>query len=306
MTRTALILGANGRFGRNAAEAFWNAGWRVQLFDRSSGDLMLAAAGMDVIVNAWNPPYTEWASRMPDLTQQVIDAAKSNNATVVLPGNLYVFGPSSPAVLGAHTPHAATNPLGLVRRDMEEAYKSSGVKTILLRAGDFLDTEASGNWFDKIMAPSLKKGVLTYPGKTDVPHAWAYLPDMARAAVALCDKRAELSDFADIPFPGYTLTAQDLAQHCAKTLDRDVKVRKMTWLPIQVAKIVWPMAKHLLEMRYLWKMPHRMDGGLFNSLLPDFTPTPPETALRHALAPFNATPNPPKRGGEALHSAPAA
>ncbi|SNT34623.1 hypothetical protein [Antarctobacter heliothermus] len=59
MVGTVLILGGNGRFGRNAAEAFWNAGWRIRLFDRAEDDLAQAAQGADVIVNGWNPAYPD-------------------------------------------------------------------------------------------------------------------------------------------------------------------------------------------------------------------------------------------------------
>jgi hypothetical protein len=31
----------------------------------------------------------------------------------------------------------------------------------------------------------MPRGVVTYPGRLDVPHAWAYLPDLARAFVAI-------------------------------------------------------------------------------------------------------------------------
>ncbi len=303
---TVLILGANGRFGRHAAEAFWNAGWRVHLFDRGRDDLALASTGVDVIVNAWNPPYTDWAAQLPELTADVISAAKANGTTVLLPGNVYVFGAGTSQKMDSHSPHEATNPLGLLRRQMEEAYKTSGVQTIILRAGDFLDTETSGNWFDKVMAPSLRKGVLTYPGAQDAPHAWAYLPDLARAAVALCNRRADLPSFSDVPFPGYTLTGKDLARLCSSAMNSEVRAGKMSWLPLQLARPFWPLAKHILEMRYLWDMPHHLDGTEFETLLPNFTATSPEAALQKAIAPFNPVSHPPKQDDEGLHSVPAA
>ena len=52
MTGTVLILGSNGRFGRHAAEAFWNNAWTIRTFDRALDDLGEAARGADVIVNA--------------------------------------------------------------------------------------------------------------------------------------------------------------------------------------------------------------------------------------------------------------
>ena len=83
MSDTVLILGASGCFGRNAAEAFWNAGWNVRIFDRSKDDLATASQGAAVIVNAWNPAYTAWARDVPKFANDVIAAAKSSGATVL-------------------------------------------------------------------------------------------------------------------------------------------------------------------------------------------------------------------------------
>jgi len=298
MTGTVLILGASGRFGRNAAEAFWNAGWRVHLFDRSADDLSVATKGVDVIVNGWNPAYPDWAAAMPALTSEVIAAARSAGATVLIPGNVYVFGADAPAAFGPDVPHRATNPLGRIRRDMEEAYRRSGVRTIILRAGDFLDTEASGNWFDMQMAPSLASGKLTYPGDPNVPHAWAFLPDLARAAVALAEKRAELPQFVDVAFPGYTLSGQELALICGEVLNKSVEVRRMAWWPLHIARPFWRMAGPLLEMRYLWSKPHFLKLDSIDTWLPGFVDTDVKDALGAAITPvLKAKAGQPKRGG---------
>ena len=286
MTQTALILGASGRFGRNVAEAFWNAGWRVHIFDRRTGDLSQAACGVDVIVNGWNPPYTKWASQLPGLTDQVIAAAKSSGATVILPGNVYVYGPDAPEAFGPGVSHAAQNTLGRLRAEMEERYRTAGIRCIVLRAGDFLDTEASGNWFDRVMAAPLKNGRLKYPGDPDVPHAWAYLPDVARATVALAERRADLPDHAEIAFPGYTLTGKQLAGMTELAVGWKLRIQRMSWLSIRLAQPFWPMARHLLETRYLWFKPHRMDPKSFDKVLPGFVETDPVKALGRAIAPI--------------------
>ncbi|MEM1064844.1 MAG: epimerase [Pseudomonadota bacterium] len=302
MSGTALILGANGRFGSHAAAAFWNACWHVKIFERGRDDLIEEARGADVIVNGWNPGYPDWARAVPQITEAVIEAAAASGATVILPGNVYVFGEDAPARLGAATPHAAENPLGQVRAEMEAAYRSAGVQTIVLRAGDFLDTEASGNWFDKVIARAAPKGWLEYPGPLDAPHAWAYLPDLARAAVALAERRAELPAFTDVPFPGYTLTGQEIAQAAAAALGRPIEARQMCWLPIKLARPVWPLARYLVEMRYLWSKPHWLDGAHFDALVPDFVPTPVPLALRRALQ-HQIHPDKPMAGGAVASAA---
>lgn len=282
MVGTALILGASGRFGRHTAEAFWNAGWTVKTFDRKNDSLNDAARGADVIVNGWNPPYPDWQTQIPTLTRDVIAAAKQNDATVIIPGNVYVFGTDAPENFTPDTPHLADNPLGRVRIAMEAAYRDADIQTIILRAGDYLDTAASGNWFDKVMAKGLVKGHLTYPGRTDIPHAWAYLPDFAVAIERLARARNWLPRFTDLSFEGFTLTGQEMAQLLSEGLDRPIAVKQMAWWPFQALGLVVPLIKHLCEMRYLWDKPHRLDGTALSEFVPDIPRTDMVEALRTA------------------------
>lgn len=283
MSGTVLILGATGRFGRNAAEAFGRNGWDVRRFDRATGDLMVEARGADVIVNGWNPPYDQWAKLVPDLTQLVIAAAKATGATIVVPGNVYVYGDPIPMVLGPDTPHLATNPLGRIRRDLEDAFRSSGVQTIVMRAGDYIDTEASGNWFDKVMVRDFAKGRFVYPGRRDVVHAFAYLPDLAEATVRVVEGRSALGAFEDIGFFGYAITGQELGDTMAALAPKRLKIASFNWLPVRTLSPVWKMGRHFLEMRYLWDQPHMLENDRFAALVPGFEPTPMPTALGRAL-----------------------
>lgn len=285
MTRTALILGASGRFGRATATAFEQAGWHVRRFQRGRDTLSQAASGADVIVNGWNPAYPDWAAQVPKLHRQVIAAAEASGATVILPGNVYVFGAGTPSPWSETSPHAAQNPLGRIRVEMEAAYRASTAQVILLRAGDFLDTEASGNWFDAILTAKLAKGRFVYPGRTDIAHAWAYLPDMARAAVELATIRSRLPRYLDVPFAGYSLSAEELLAAINSCLLQPVKLRPMSWLPLQLARPFWPLGRCLLEMRYLWDTPHSLQGDALQNLLPEFRNTPLDIALPHCLPP---------------------
>jgi nucleoside-diphosphate-sugar epimerase len=298
MQKTALILGANGRFGRAAAEAFWNAGWRVRTFDRATDRLPDAAHGADVIVNGWNPPYPRWAAELPGLTEQVIAAARSSGATLIQAANVYVYGSGAPVVLTEDTPHAATNPLGRLRIEMEDRLRASGLPVVLLRAGDFIDTEASGNWFDRVLLGKLAKGRLVYPGDLDAAHAWAFLPDLARAAVALAERGAP-EGFEEVLYPGHTLTGRELLAHVRVAAGRDVRLAPFAWWQLRLARPVWPMAGGLLEMRYLWSMPHRLYAAGFDRRVPGFRPTPAEeavaAAVRAVMRPANVRGDQPRR-----------
>lgn len=285
MTKTALILGATGRFGRHMTTALQAAGWQVRSFNRKSDTLPAAAMNVDAIVYGWNPTYDKWQSECLGQLQQVIDAAHASKATILFPGNIYPYSNQMPATLDETTPHQADNTLGKIRITMETMLQASGVKVIILRAGDFIDTEPKGNWFDMIITKKTHKTCkISYPGNPDIPHAWAYLPDLARAFVALADKRDELPTFTALNFAGYTLSGLQVAALL------NAKVQKMSWLPIQIARPFWPVAKHLLEMRYLWNTPHQIDGSALLKILPGFRETPLNVAMQAAVS-FNINPN---------------
>ena len=283
MEKTVLILGPTGRLGRNAALAFESAGWEVRRYDRAKDTLWDAAWGASVIVNGWNPPYPHWAAQVPDQTAQVIEVAKASGATVIIPGNVYVFGAQGPERFGPDTPHLATNPLDRIRVEMEAAYRASSVQTVVVRAGDFLDTQASGNWFDMIIAKPIPKGEFSYPGPLDCPQAFTFLPDVAPTMVALAEQRHSLGLYEDVPVPSFTLTGEELAQAISTVVGRTVVAKPMAWWPISIARIAWPMGRSLLEMRYLWNKPHHINSTRHATLCGNVAMTPLHEALAQAL-----------------------
>ena len=114
MSGTVLVLGASGLFGSHAAKAFAAAGWTVRRYQRGT-DMGAAATGVDVIVNALNPPnYHAWDRLIPEITAQVIGAARTSGATVIVPGNVYVYGDQS-GPWGPDTPHRPVARKGAIR-----------------------------------------------------------------------------------------------------------------------------------------------------------------------------------------------
>ena len=126
-SRTVLILGATGRFGAAATQAFAAAGWRVlaqrrrpraddgavanvQWLDADLSDpaaLAARAAGADVVVHAMNPAaYTDaaWRAEAPAMMRAAIDISRRLDALLLFPGNVYNFGAGMPALLHEGTP----------------------------------------------------------------------------------------------------------------------------------------------------------------------------------------------------------
>jgi nucleoside-diphosphate-sugar epimerase len=304
MTGTVLILGANGRFGRAATQAFLQNGWDVRAASRTGeGDripritriacdvtnrpaVIAAAEGADVIVHAVNPPYHKWADQLPILSANIIAAGLSSGAAVMIPGNVYAFGKNAPTILREDAALTPTSRKGALRVTMERAFADaaeSGLRTIILRGGDFIEREQTGNWFDSQIANKAHKGIFTYPGRMDAVHAWAYLPDMARAMADLAEIRTELPRFATFGFEGYSLTGAELKAAVALSVAHPLKLKSTPWGILGLIGVFSPVLREVIEMRYLWDTPHRIDGTALQAALPHFKLTPLAVAMSDAL-----------------------
>jgi nucleoside-diphosphate-sugar epimerase len=325
MPSTVLILGARGRFGWAAARAFADAGWRVLGHMRPSGQppassesdqrvewlpidlhdtavLCQAARGAQVVVHALNPVYTNraWASQALPMLDAAIEVARQLNATLMFPGNVYNFGVGMPTLLREDTPQLPTTVKGQIRCAMEQRVAQSGVRSIVIRAGDFFGS-GQGSWFDQAMVSRLQHGVLTYPGQADVPTAWAYLPDLARTFVAVAERRASLDKFAVLHFAGHSLTRlqwQQVLQGIALAQGwvrpgAQLRVKGMPWPIIRVGAWFNPVWAALLEMRYLWDRPHALDNTRLTDLIGPEPHTPLALAAQTALVALGKfTPSP--------------
>lgn len=283
MTRTVLILGASGKIGRHSARAFAAAGWQVRRHDRQRGDMVADAMGADVIVNGMNPAnYHDWAGIIPQITAVVIAAARASGASVILPGNVYHFG-NQGGLWSEETPAQPNTRKGQIRLEMERAYAQSGVQTIVLRAGNFIDPDGDDCVMSLIYLRNIKRGRITLPGPANIRQAMCYLPDWADAAVALAEMRAELGRFEDIPFPGHTLNGQDIRTGLEAILGRDLRFARFPWGLMRLAAPFWEIAREMAEMRYLWETDHALSSRRFDALLPEFKATGTAAVLRAAL-----------------------
>jgi len=320
MNKTVLILGARGRFGLAAVQAFASAGWHVKALvrpgsaarlsaDTNSGiewisaDLQDSAAiqqisratrGTSVVVHALNPLYTDraWQTQAMPLTQAAIRLAQSLNATLMFMGNVYNFGADMPAVLTEKTPQRPSTIKGQIRVALEEEIRNSGVRAVVIRAGDFFGG-GTGTWFDQVVVKDIRKGRITYPGHDHVATPWAYLPDLAQTFVEVAAQLDSLSAYEEFNFAGHALTGRqwiDALQPIARSEgwigpDAPLKSKPFPWLFIKMGALFNPVWASLVKMRYLWDTPYTLDNTKLVKLLGAEPRTTLPTAVFNALSP---------------------
>lgn len=316
MDKSVLILGARGRLGLAAAKAFATAGWQVHAHMRPGAAvpseaqndariqwvacdyrdvaaLTAAAPSARVVVHAMNPAYTQraWQEEVLPMADAALAVSAALNATLMLPGNVYNFGSQMPAVLNETTPQRADTVKGQVRVALEQKLAASGVRCVVLRAGDFFGG-GKGTWFDQAIVKELPKGVFSYPGSLETHTAWAYLPDLARTFVLVAERREQLAAFEVFHFAGHSVSArrwlevlQPIAEHRAWVAPKGgLKVKTLPWGLMRWLAWAVPSWASLLEMKYLWDRPYALGEEKLLRLLGSVPHTPLPLAAETALA----------------------
>ena len=313
-TRIALVVGAAGGIGAAVAQELARRNWTVRAFCRAPenapswlkeigsiewivGDAMVAreviaaAHGALVIVHAANPPgYRHWRALALPMLANAVEAARVSGARLVLPGNVYNYGADALPVVTETSPQTPPTAKGRVRVEMEQMLAHAverGVRSIVLRAGDFFGPHQPGSWFgNALVKPGRPVRSVTYPGDPEIGHCWAYLPDVARAMARLIDVERNLAPHETFNFGGHWLArGGDMAEAILKVSGRpDGPVRPFPWWFLRLASPVVPLFRELQAMRYLWQVPLRLDNSKLTRLLGEEPHTPLERAVEETLA----------------------
>ncbi|MCF4128607.1 NAD(P)H-binding protein [Methylobacterium sp. SyP6R] len=312
-TRTALVLGATGGVGGAVARRLLTEGWTVRALHRDParlaregvaheadgfawmrgdamvpGDVIAAASGASLIVHAVNPPgYRDWDRLVLPMLDASIAAARAAEARLILPGNVYVYGRDAGPNPGADAPRTPRTAKGRIRIAMEDGLRESGIRSLVLRAGDFFGPRTTANsWFSAaLVRPGKPVRTVLDPGTPGIGHQWAYLPDVAETLVRLAAREADLPRFATFNMDGHwDPDGRQMIAAIARAAGGKVKVRRFPWGLLPLAAPFWPLAREIREMRYLWREPLRMDNAGLMEFLGHEPHTPLDVAARETLA----------------------
>lgn len=303
MTKMALVLGATGGIGGETARALIAQGWAVRGLTRTArtgdgiawitGDamdrdaVMTAAKGADAIVHAVNPPgYRNWETLALPMLENSIAAAQANDARLALPGTIYNYDPrTSPVIAPDSAQHPSTRK-GAIRVQMESAIERSGVKAVILRAGDFFGPRPGNNWLSQgLVTPGKPVGRAMVPGKAGVGHAWAYLPDVAEAFARLLDKGDDLPRFARYHFGGYwDADGGAIVRAIGRAAGKpELKSWRMPWMLLPLIGLFSPTMREMVEMRPFWENPVRLDNASLIATIGEEPHTPLDQAMATTL-----------------------
>jgi nucleoside-diphosphate-sugar epimerase len=316
--KRALVIGATGGIGHAVAVALIAKGWHLRALHRdprrasatasdlsvdwvrgdamSEADVVAAATDTDVIFHGANPPgYKRWRELAIPMLANAVAAAKAHGARLIFPGNVYNFGPDAGAVVDEASPQNPLTRKGRVRVEMERmlaAASEAGGRALIVRAGDFLGNTA-GSWFTAAMVkPGRPLRSITYPGDRDIGHAWAYLPDLAETIARLAEIERDLPVFETFHFGGHWIDPG--VELCAAVRrvsgNPRLPIRSFPWSLVRLASPFSAFMRELIEMRYLWQVPLRLDNSNLVARLGGEPHTPLDQALAAVLESMDVMP----------------
>lgn len=314
MYKDALILGITGSVGRATARALAAHGWRIRALHRNpeaagarlqglasvewirgdameAEDVAAAARGTGIIVHAVNPPgYRNWRGQAIPMLANTIAAARSSGARILFPGNVYNYGPDAGWLVTERSPQHPQIRKGRIRVEMESMLADGarqGARAIVLRAGDFFGANGGSSWFENcLVKPGRPVRAVTYPGRHDAGHAWAYLPDLAETFARLADREAELGAFETFHFGGHYFQQGVQMAHAIRRVAGvpDAPIRRLPWVAVRFVGVFHETYREVSEMRYLWDVTLQMDNRKLRDFLGQEPHTPLDTALHDTLA----------------------
>lgn len=282
-----IVIFGYGPVGRATTELLLDRGSAVRIVQRSrpadlprgatfhSCDVLDAEAvrqaveGARQIVVAIGFPYfgETWRKAWPLAMENLINGCAAHDARMVFVDNLYMYGPRHDP-LREDTPLADFGTKPAVRAKIARMWMSASAAGRLLvaaiRAPDFYGPGVAQSQLGEIAFGAVANGRrATLIAPPDMPHDFAYVPDIARAVISLLD--APDDDFGQawhVPCAPIK-TPREILQLGADALGVKLRIAALPLWLLPAVGVVSPLLRELHEMRFQWDRPYHVDVRKF-------------------------------------------
>jgi nucleoside-diphosphate-sugar epimerase len=280
-----VVFGA-GQVGTPLASELLQAGKRVRVVKRSNADVapgpelrlgdasdqrfcVDAAAGATSIYHCMNPPYdtTAWATLLPQYMENLIAAAGTTGARLVVLDNLYMLGRPG----GPMNEDTALNPCSrkgeiraVVARRLFDAHNRGEVRAVAGRASDFYGPGGALTYFgDYFWKPALAGRKVQSPVNPAAIHTYHYIPDVAAGLAALGLEGEDVLGRAWMLPCQPAGTMNELVERFSQVLGRSIRTGEVPRVVLRAMGLFVPLVRELNEMLYQWDVPFVVDDRRF-------------------------------------------
>ncbi|MGO4254850.1 NAD-dependent epimerase/dehydratase family protein [Marmoricola sp. RAF53] len=303
MNTVHVVTGA-GPVGSTVATQLADAGQQVRLLTRSGSGpdhalierrrvdvsdpaqvaaAFAGAAAVHHCIHGSSYSAKAWRAELPEAEQVVLRAAGEVGAVVVFPESLYSYGPVDRPMTEDLPRDATGGKLG-IRAALLRAREASATPTISVAASDFYGPAVLNAHAGERMVPAVLAGrTMRVVGRTDRPHSYTYVPDLAAAMIRAASRPELWNSFLHAPTAPALTQAELVAAFAAAA---GVATPKVTGLPawvLSAAGLVSPATRELAETAYMFTDPFVLDSSASEARL-GLAPTPIEVGTKETVA----------------------
>jgi nucleoside-diphosphate-sugar epimerase len=201
--------------------------------------------------------------------------------------NLYAYGPgASPMAEGSA--QRARDRKGRTRGAMADsllaAHHAGQLEVVIGRASDYFGPHAENSGITALaIEPVTGAGKLRWMGSLDAPHSCAYLPDIARAYVALGTAAQVGGRIWHLPHAP-AVTGREFLELVNAALPEPRRISVIGTPMLALAAPVHRISRESLAIAYQWTAPFVVDDSAFRARFPEFEVTPLDRAVADTVA----------------------
>jgi nucleoside-diphosphate-sugar epimerase len=236
-----------------------------------AAQVMRAAAGADQIVVAIGFAYDgeTWRRSWPVAMANLIDAAEAADARLVFLDNLYMYGPQD-APLREDTPLTTFGAKPAVRAEITRQWMAAAsagrVRVAALRAPDFYGPGVGLSHIGDAGFGAIARGKPAFLiAPPDMPHDFAYVPDIGRAIVSLLDATDDAFGQVWRMPSAPTLTPRQILEFGARAIGVTPRISALPLWALPAIGLFVPFLRALVEMRFQWDRPYHVDASKFKA-----------------------------------------
>jgi len=313
MSGLTVVFG-NGAVGRLVTDALVKRGDEVRIAQRSRPadvapdvqfercdildpeDVRRAVHGASQVLLSVGFAYDArvWRTAWPTTMRNIVKACEAVDARVVFIDNLYQLGAQSEARReDMPLTRRGGKPGALAETTRIWMAASDRVRFAALRCTDFYGPGVTVSHLGESALGELAKGraaQLVVP--PDTPHDFAYVPDIAKAALILLDAPDDAyGQVWNMPCAP-TRTPRDLLRLAAKAIGVRPKVLAIPFWLLPLAGLFARFMKEVVDVGFTWDRPYHVDAAKFTRRFA-FTSTPFEIGIPAAIHSFRLAEKPP-------------
>jgi nucleoside-diphosphate-sugar epimerase len=227
-----------------------------------------SCAGASVVYGCVGLDYAGWPEKWPPMMAGMLAGAEAAGARFVFMDNCYMYGPvdvpmTEDLPLTDYGKKPATR--SKITRMWQDAHEAGKVQAVSVRASDFYGPGVLNSALGDNAIGRMAKGKSAQVfGNPDLPHSFAYVPDIARALITVADADDAFGQAWNVP-NAPDQTVREILSMVATNLDQQLKIQTLPKWMLSAVGLFNTNAREVKEMLYQFERPFRVDSSKFAS-----------------------------------------